>query len=60
MLEVLVSDRPDDLSEAARAFAESGATVINKVERGLQAVAKRWPDAMPGVEIVRSVLMGDW
>ncbi|MCA8975100.1 MAG: nucleotidyltransferase domain-containing protein [Planctomycetes bacterium] len=56
LLEVLAEDRPDDLSTAAGSFAESGPTVTRKVLRGLEAAARRWPDAGPGADIVRSVL----
>ena len=56
LLEVLAEDRPDDLLAAAGAFAESGPAVTRKVLRGLQAAVKRWPDAAPGVAIVRTVL----
>jgi hypothetical protein len=57
LLETLAEDRPEDLEVAARAFAESGPAVTNKVVRGLAAVAKRWPDAQAGARIVRAALV---
>jgi len=56
LLTVLAADRPEDLVAAAHSFAESGATVTRKVMRGLQAAVKRWPDAMPGADIVQPIL----
>lgn len=58
LLEALAEDRPEDLEQAARAFAESGPTVTQKVARGLKAAIKRWPDAVAGAGIVEGVLEG--
>lgn len=56
LLEVLAEDRPEDLEQAARAFAESGPPVTRKVIRGLDQMVKRWPDAGPGAARVRPLL----
>jgi hypothetical protein len=56
LLEVLAEDRPDDLSAAAQAFADSGPAVVRKVLRGLARVEDRWPDAHAGVKMVRGEL----
>jgi hypothetical protein len=58
LLEALAEDRPEDLEQAATAFAESGPAVTRKVDRGLQAAVKRWPGAAAGGVIVRPLLMG--
>jgi hypothetical protein len=53
LLAALAEDRPEDLEGAAQAFAESGPAVTRKVVRGLQAAARRWPEARAGAAIVR-------
>ncbi|MEM7201711.1 MAG: GSU2403 family nucleotidyltransferase fold protein [Planctomycetota bacterium] len=58
LLEVLAEDRPDDLRTAARSFAESGPAVTGKVLRGLVAAVKRWPEAEPGADLVRTAFAG--
>jgi hypothetical protein len=56
LIEVLGVDRPQDLEDAAHAFAESGPTVTTRVLRGLAAAERRWPDAEIGAKLVRDVL----
>ncbi len=56
LLEVLAEDRPDDLEEAALAFAESGPTVTRKVLRGLTGAKKRWPEVSSAAELLTPIL----
>lgn len=56
LLEVLAADRPDDLTEAATAFAASGPAVTRKVQRGLQAARRRWPECAAAADLLRELL----
>lgn len=56
LLETLAQDRPEDLEQAALAFAESGPTVTKKVNRGFEAAVKRWPEAELSRELICSIL----
>lgn len=56
LLEVLAEDRPDDLEAAAKAFAKCGAAVVTKVQRGLAAAEKRWPETHAGARILRAAM----
>jgi hypothetical protein len=56
LIEVLAEDRPDDLEEAAHAFALSGPAVTRRVLRGLGAAERRWPDCAAAAAIARPFL----
>ncbi len=56
LIEVLEEDRPDDLRQAAHAFAASGPAVSRRVLRGLQAAQRRWPVCEAGAALVRPIL----
>jgi hypothetical protein len=56
LIEVLGTDRPQDLEQAAQAFAESGLTVTTRILGGLAVAGRRWPDVEVGAVLVRDVL----
>jgi len=58
LLEALAEDRPQDLEQAAAAFAASGSVVTSKVTRALGHAVKRWPHAKAGAALVQPLLEG--
>ena len=56
LLEVLGSDRPQDLEAAAGAFLAAGKGVVTQLERALTRLGKEWPIAEAGVRLLRREL----